>query len=187
MTSPELMAPLHGQRLRCLYDQAQVKDALKRMAGEINATFSGAEPVVVLGVMNGALVTLGQLLTDLKFPLYLDYVHATRYQQGETGGELQWQRRPEEPLAGHQVLIVDDILDWGITLAALVEHCRQAGATDVKTAVLARKQRPQPPVIEADFAALEVPDEYVLGYGMDYRGLWRNLPGIYVLEPGPHE
>src|SRR5690625_5660132 len=91
------MAPLHGGRLRCLYDQAQVKDALKRMAGEINATFSGAEPVVVLGVMNGALVTLGQLLTDLKFPLYLDYVHATRYQQGETGGELQWQRRPEEP------------------------------------------------------------------------------------------
>src|SRR5690625_7557461 len=97
------MAPLHGQRLRCLYDQAQVKDALKRMAGEINATFSGADPVVVFGVMNAALVTLGELLTDLQFPLYLDYVHATRYQQGETGGELQWQRRPGWALGGPPV------------------------------------------------------------------------------------
>ena len=183
----EFMAPLRAQGVRCLYDQAQVQQALKRMAGNINGEFREAESVLVLGVMNGALVTLGKLLTELHFPVYLDYVHATRYQQGETGGDLQWRRRPEEPLAGRQILIVDDILDWGITLAALVDYCWQAGAANVKTAVLARKQRELPPVIEADFVALEVPDEYVLGFGMDYRGLWRNLPGIYVFtkEPEP--
>ena len=187
MKHSEFMAPLRAEGLRCLYDQVQVQDALKRMAGEINAQFSAAEPVVVLGVMNGALVTLGELLTKLQFLVYLDYVHATRYQQGETGGDLEWRRRPEEPLAGRQILIVDDILDWGITLAALVDYCWQAGAADVKTAVLAHKQRTVPAVIEADFVALEVPDEYVLGFGMDYRGLWRNLPGIYALAPEPQQ
>lgn len=187
MKNPEFMAPLQAEGVRCLYDQMQVQNALKRMADKINAEFRTDEPVLVLGVMNGALVTLGALLTQLQFPVCLDYVHASRYQQGETGGELEWRRRPEEPLAGRQILIVDDILDWGITLAALVDYCRQAGAAGVKTAVLARKQRRVPPVIEADFVALEVPDEYVLGFGMDYRGLWRNLPGIYVLAPEARE
>lgn len=185
MKESEFMAPLQAEGLRCLYDQVQVQEALSRMASKINAEYGAAEPVLVLGVMNGALVALGQLITQLQFPVLLDYVHATRYQRGETGAELEWRRRPEEPLAGRQILIVDDILDWGITLAELVDYCWKAGAAGVKTAVLARKQRATPPVIEADFVALEVPDEYVLGFGMDYRGLWRNLPGIYVLTPAP--
>jgi hypoxanthine phosphoribosyltransferase len=183
VTNAEFMTPLLAQGVCCLFGEVEVHEALQRMASKINAEYASAEPVLVLGVMNGALVTLGQLLPKLSFPLHLDYVHATRYNQGEAGGSLDWRRKPEKPLEGCQVLIVDDILDQGITLAAIVDYCRRAGASEVKTAVLARKQLPSAPVVEADFVALQVPDEYVFGFGMDYRGLWRNLPGIYALPP----
>ncbi|MDQ2075584.1 hypoxanthine-guanine phosphoribosyltransferase [Marinimicrobium sp. ABcell2] len=184
MDSAQWMMPLLAKGVRCLFSEAEVHEALQRMAGKINASFSATEPVLVLGVMNGALVTLGQLLPQLQFPLQLDYVHATRYNQGEAGGSLEWRRHPQEALDGRQVLIVDDILDRGITLAAIVDYCQRAGAAEVKTAVLARKTLPSAPVVEADFVALRVPDEYVFGFGMDYRGLWRNLSGIYALPPG---
>lgn len=164
---------------RELFSANQVSRALASMAEKINANVGGFEPVVVLGVMSGAMVTLGQLLPLLRFPMELDYVHATRY-QAESGGALQWLRRPSLSLAGRKVLIVDDILDRGITLAAIVNYCRQAGATAVHTAVLTRKQHFQALELEADFVALEVPDVYVFGFGMDYRGLWRNLGGIYA-------
>lgn len=183
MTEPEFMNQLMAVGAEKLFSQEQVQKALARMAEEINRHLSVDEPVVVLGVMNGALVTLGELLTQLRFPLELDYVQASRYGLGETGGLLEWQRRPQLSLAGRQVLIVDDILDQGITLEAIVAHCRQAKARAIYTAVLTRKQLAFPPAIEADFVALEVPDCYVFGYGMDYQGLWRNAPGIYSAPP----
>lgn len=179
MAEPEFMTELMASGAQQLFSQAQIQKALARMAGEINQRLSEKEPVVVLGVMNGALVTLGELLTQLRFPLELDYVQATRYGLGETGGLLEWQRRPQVPLADRVVLIVDDILDRGITLEAIVAYCRHAEARAVYSAVLTRKQLSFPPAVEADFVALEVPDCYVFGYGMDYRGLWRNAPGIY--------
>lgn len=179
MTEPLFMSELVVAGAQKLFSQAQVQRALARMAGEINQRLPADEPVVVLGIMNGALVTLGELLTQLQFPLELDYVQATRYGLGETGGLLEWQRCPQVSLAGRLVLIVDDILDQGITLEAIVVYCRKAKTRAVYTAVLTRKQLPFAPAIEADFVALEVPDCYVFGYGMDYQGLWRNAPGIY--------
>lgn len=181
VSDPELLAPMLAAGARRLFSEAQVTQALTRLAERLNNEFKGDEPVLVLGVMNGALVPLGQLLPQLQFALQLDYVHASRYGPGESGGELKWQRRPELSLRGRQVLVVDDILDRGITLAAIVAYCQGAGARTISTAVLARKQLPSAPAIEADFVALEVPDCYVFGSGMDYRGLWRNLPGIYAL------
>lgn len=179
MAEPDFISELIAAGAQKLFSQAQVRQALTGMAGEINQRLRVEEPVVVLGVMNGALVTLGELLTQLQFPLELDYVQASRYGLGETGGLLEWQRRPQLPLAGRLVLVVDDILDQGITLEAIVTYCHRAGARAVYTAVLTRKQLAFPPAIEADFVALEVPDCYVFGYGMDYQGLWRNAPGIY--------
>lgn len=179
MAEPEFMTELMAAGAQKLFSQVQVQQALARMAGEINQRLPTAEPVVVLGVMKGALATLGELLTQLQFPLELDYVQVTRYGLGETGGLLEWQRRPQLSLTGRPVLIVDDILDQGITLEAIVAYCRKAKAGAVYTAVLIRKQRATPPAMEADFVALEVPDCYVFGYGMDYQGLWRNAPGIY--------
>ncbi len=127
-------------RAEQLYSQGDVELALGRMAEQISARLSGQNPVV-LCVMNGALIPTGHLLIRLPFPLRQDYIHATRYRGGTSGAELQWIGRPGTPLEGETVLVIDDILDEGVTLAEIVKYCRQAGARSVYSAVLVEKRR----------------------------------------------
>ncbi len=165
-----------------LYTMADLGEALDRLAQELEAVLAGAEPLLVLTVMNGGLVTAGHLLPRLSVSLEVDYVHATRYGHEQQGGaELRWLHRPETALAGRRVLIVDDILDRGLTLQALVDECRNQGAQSVHTLVLVQKRLSVSPAVEADFVGLTVPDRFVFGFGMDLQGLWRNAPGIYAL------
>ncbi|MGM0984030.1 MAG: hypoxanthine-guanine phosphoribosyltransferase [Pseudomonadota bacterium] len=165
----------------CLISQPEVERALDRMADEITRDLGDRLPVFYC-VMNGGLITTGHLLTRLGFPLEVDYLHATRYRGGLRGGELFWRVSPEVPMAGRHVVIVDDILDEGATLAAILDYCRQAGAASISTAVLVDKQhaRKAVPGLRADYCSLEVADRYVFGFGMDYKGYWRNAPGIYA-------
>ncbi|MEC8916676.1 hypoxanthine-guanine phosphoribosyltransferase [Salinicola sp. LHM] len=165
----------------CLIDQAQVERALDRMAADITRELGDKLPVFYC-VMNGGLITTGHLLTRLGFPLEVDYLHATRYRGGMRGGELFWRVSPEVPMAGRHVVIVDDILDEGATLAAILDYCRQAGAASISTAVLVDKRhdRKASPDLKADYCGLEVVDRYVFGFGMDYKGYWRNAPGIFA-------
>lgn len=165
----------------CLISQPEVERALDRMADEITRDLGDCLPVFYC-VMNGGLITTGHLLTRLGFPLEVDYLHATRYRGGLRGGELFWRVSPEVPMAGRHVVIVDDILDEGATLAAILDYCRQAGAASISTAVLVDKQhdRKAVPGLRADYCSLEVADRYVFGFGMDYQGYWRNAPGIYA-------
>ncbi len=166
----------------CLYDQASVELALQRMAEAITKDLADKCPLVI-GVMQGAVVTLGNLITRLPFLLDLDYAHATRYQGAESGGDLIWKRHPQAAIRGRSVLLVDDILDRGITSAAIADFCRTAGAEEVRVAVLAKKHLPDySPPLEADYVALSLPDRFVFGYGMDYQGYWRNAPGIYAVR-----
>ncbi len=165
----------------CLISQPEVERALDRMADEISRDLGDRLPVFYC-VMNGGLITTGHLLTRLGFPLEVDYLHATRYRGGLRGGELFWRVSPEVPMAGRHVVIVDDILDEGATLAAILDYCRQAGAASISTAVLVDKQhdRKAVPGLRADYCSLEVADRYVFGFGMDVKGYWRNAPGIYA-------
>ncbi|MBB3232215.1 MULTISPECIES: hypoxanthine-guanine phosphoribosyltransferase [Halomonas] len=165
----------------CLIDQEQVERALDRMADAITRDLGDKLPVFYC-VMNGGLITTGHLLTRLGFPLEVDYLHATRYRGGTRGGELFWRVSPEIPMAGRHVVIVDDILDEGTTLAAILDYCRQAGAASITTAVLVDKRhdRKAVPDLKADYCSLEVVDRYVFGFGMDYKGYWRNAPGIFA-------
>lgn len=166
----------------CLYSLADLERALDRLAQDIQKLLVGSEPLLVLTVMNGGLVTAGHLLPRLSLPLEVDYVHATRYGHSQQGrDELRWLHRPETALAGRRVLIVDDILDRGLTLQALTEAAWRQGATSVHTVALVQKQLSESPAVEADFVGLTVPDRFVFGFGMDYQGLWRNAPGIYAL------
>lgn len=169
--------PSHSE---CLYDLAQLHAALDAMAGAINEQMAGPDPVLVLTVMNGGLVTAGQLLPRLNFLLEVDYVHASRYGDKTEGGTLQWQHEPNVELKGRRVLYLDDILDRGITLQALVDYAHEKGAASVHTAALIQKRLPEPPAVAADFLGLTVPDRFVYGFGMDYRGYWRNAPGVFV-------
>lgn len=165
-----------------LYTAAEVDTALDRMAADITAALSDRNPIL-LCVMTGGLVPAGQLATRLEFPLQLDYLHATRYRGETLGGELHWMTRPTFDLKDRSVLVVDDILDEGLTLAAIVAFCKEQGAREVYSAVLVDKhhdRRPEP--IRADFVGVDVPDRYVFGYGMDYKGYLRNAAGIFAVR-----
>jgi len=165
----------------CLFTREEVETAVHSMATAIEGRLCDSHPLV-LCVMTGALIPAGQLLTHLDFPLELDYVHATRYGSRTRGGELEWIVHPSIALEGRVVLVVDDILDEGLTLAAILEACRRAGAREALSAVLVEKVHDRKNGLEADFVGLRVPDRYVFGYGMDYKGYLRNAPGIYAVK-----
>ena len=179
MISPERASEVLASAQQ-LYTQQEVEQALDRLAQQISERLAGANPLV-LCILNGALIPMGQLLTRLAFPLRQDYIHATRYRGATRGAELEWRSRPGTPLAGQTVLLVDDILDEGVTLAEIVRYCRGAGAKQVHSAVLVEKRLARSNGFQADFVGLQVPDRYVFGFGMDYQGYLRNTPGIYAI------
>lgn len=158
-----------------------VAAAVNRVAREISERLRDSNPVL-LCVMQGGVPLAGQLMTRLTFPLEFDYVHVGRYGQATSGGALAWRVEPSIPVRGRTVLIVDDILDEGVTLAAIRERLLQLGAEACYTAVLAEKMNGRHKPIQADFVALTVPDRFLFGYGMDVRGAWRNLPAIYAIR-----
>ena len=170
------------EKSSCLFTTQEVEAALDRMAHNIHERLHDKNPVL-LCVMIGGLVPLGNLLPRLDFPLEVDYVHATRYRGGITGGELQWKVRPSLDLKNRTVLIVDDILDGGVTLAAIIEELKSLGASEVYSAVLVDKHHKRVPngLKKADFVGLQVEDHYIFGYGMDYNEYLRNAPGIFVV------
>jgi len=167
----------------CLVDEEQVTRAIDQMAQSITDQLSDKSPILY-SVMNGGMILMGQLLPKLRFPLQAEYVHATRYRQETRGGLLEWKVKPELSLKDRHVLIVDDILDEGATLNAIVDYCRNQGAASVQTAVLVDKQhdRKSVPGLKADYTGLEVEDRFLFGFGMDYKGYWRNAPGIYAVK-----
>lgn len=165
----------------CIFSQADVSLAISTMATALSDAYENECPIV-LSVMTGAVFFTGQLMSYLTFPLELDYVHATRYEKGVEGKEIKWVVRPKVAIKNRSVLILDDILDEGITLNAIVNECHSLGAKEVKTAVLVEKKLNKKKIIAADYVGLNVPDRYVFGCGMDVYGWWRNLPAIYALK-----
>ncbi|QGG80687.1 hypoxanthine-guanine phosphoribosyltransferase [Litorivicinus lipolyticus] len=166
----------------CLATQTEVDACLDRMATNITKGLGDTMPLI-LCVMRGGIVTCGSLLPKLTFPLQVDYVHASRYRDKDRGGELEWSVMPQFELKGRVILLVDDILDEGHTLAAIKAHCLEAGAASVKTAVLVDKihDRRSDRLTKADYTGLYTPDRFLFGAGMDYKGFWRNAPGIYAM------
>jgi hypoxanthine phosphoribosyltransferase len=163
-----------------IHSNEAVQAAICKLSHEISVQLENNCPIVIC-VMGGGIVFAGQLITQLKFPLELDYVHASRYQNKTVGNALVWQSLPKLDLNNRTVLLVDDILDEGITLLAIKEKCLSLGAKTVLSAVLVEKKLPNVKPFKADFVGLEVPNLYVFGFGMDAYGWWRNLPAIYAL------
>lgn len=167
---------------REVYSAAEIDHAVDRMAVRITVAMQDMNPVLI-AVMHGGLVCAGMLMRRLAFPLQQGYVHVGRYGDATRGGELSWRAQDCPPLEGRHVLLADDILDQGQTLAELLRWTREQGAASVRACVLVDKQiaetsaRP-----EVDFVALEAPDEFLVGCGMDFKGYGRNLPGLYALQ-----
>jgi hypoxanthine phosphoribosyltransferase len=164
-----------------LFSQGEVEQALDSLASDIGRSLGDQDPLL-LCVMTGGLVPASELFTRFDFPVQLDYLHATRYQGNVGGNQLKWITAPSQSLNGRTVLVVDDILDEGLTLAAILDYCRAQGARAVYSAVLVEKLHERKTGgLQADFVGLQVEDRYVFGYGMDYHGYLRNVKGIYAV------
>jgi hypoxanthine phosphoribosyltransferase len=164
-----------------IHSEETVQAALAQVAERIRERLSEKHPLV-LCVMTGGVIFCGQLLPKLDFPIDFDYLHATRYGPETQGGKISWRMAPWTSVKGRSVLVVDDILDEGVTLAAVKESLMRLGATEVLLAVFTDKLNGKTKPIAADFVGLTVPDRFVFGYGMDVDGAWRNLPAIYAMK-----
>jgi hypoxanthine phosphoribosyltransferase len=163
---------------RRVLSREEVAAVYDRMAGSISARLAGANPVV-LAVMNGGAFTAIELCRRFDFPYDFGYVHATRYANRLTGGDIEWHVEPRPDLEGRTVLLVDDILDVGVTLAALEQALVGRGVAHLYKAVFAVKTFERPVErTDVDFEGTRIPDVYVFGCGMDYKGYWRGLPEL---------
>jgi len=182
--SPQSISAEQAARVLARADRVitpgQVSDAYDELAANIHCALADSSPMVLVAMVGGMIAASG-LLARMSMQLELGYVHATRYRGGTSGHDVQWRAPPPPGVHARHVLVVDDILDEGYTLAAVLRAVRDAGAASVRSAVLVEKRHGRrAPGLEADFVGLEVPDRYVFGCGMDYKGWHRQLPAIYA-------
>lgn len=167
---------------RELYTAEQVREALDRMAMQITADLARKRPLVV-AIMHGGAFAAVHLCARFDFAHEFDYVHIGRYGAGLSGGELTWIVCPKATYRGRVILLVEDVVDEGLTLAAVQAEMGRVGAAELRTAVLVSKtgdsdrQRPK-----ADYVGLEAGPDYLFGCGMDYKGYWRNLPSLFAVD-----
>ena len=186
------MQDFHYTRARALLANAEeivsadkVQAAVRHVADVLNQRFDkdeAGEFPLVLGVMGGAVVFTGHLLPQLTFPLEFDYIHVTRYGDLDRGGEVVRKVIPRQDVKGRTIIIVDDILDEGETLAHVKQRLLDMGAAEVILAVFADKELSKVKPVYADIVGLTVPNQFVVGFGMDAHGYWRNLPGLWVIR-----
>jgi hypoxanthine phosphoribosyltransferase len=165
-----------------IFDAKAVQAAVKQVATTLNARFGDAAFPLVLGVMGGAVVFTGQLLPQLAFPLEFDYIHVSRYGDDDQGGRVVWKVIPRPNVAGRTIIVLDDILDEGETLAHVKQRLLDMGAAEVILVVFADKAIKRSKPVKADIVGLSIPDKFVVGFGMDVYGYWRNLPGLWAIR-----
>lgn len=165
----------------CLVDEAELNTALDKMAAQITTDLSDKLPLV-LCVMNGGLVPTAALIERLNFPLELDYIHATRYGMDTEGATLNWLSYPQTSLKDRTILVIDDIFDQGHTLQAIQKWLEQQEANSVYTATVINKLHDRKTNMTPDYIGTDVADRFLFGYGMDYKGFFRNLKGIYAIK-----
>ncbi len=187
------MQDFHHNRARTLlenaeelYDKDTVQAAVSRMAGALNDRYGNSarqEFPLVLGVMGGAVVFTGNILPQLTFPLEFDYIHVSRYGDEDQGGKVVWKVVPRPTVSGRTVIVLDDILYDGETLAHVKERLLEMGAKEVIIAVFCDKDIGKVKPVKADLVGITIPNRFVVGFGMDAYGYWRNLPGLWAINP----
>ncbi|MCA9117152.1 MAG: hypoxanthine phosphoribosyltransferase [Planctomycetaceae bacterium] len=169
--------------MRQLITADQIETGVTRLAEQIRRDFSG-QPLTVLGVLTGSIILMADLIRKLDMPLRVGLVQASSYRgQTTTAGDLKLNPDLLPDLRQRHVLLLDDIFDTGQTLTALVELVQRQQAASVRAAVLLWKEGRSQVTAEPDYHAFRIPDEFVVGYGLDYNDEYRHLPYIAVLEP----
>jgi hypoxanthine phosphoribosyltransferase len=168
--------------MQVLITAEQIQVRIDELAREIKSKYSGQEPITIVGVLTGCLVFMADLIRRLDLPLRIALIQASSYRGTATQpGELRIQPEILPDLRGHHVLLLDDILDTGQTLSNLTRRLQGLEPLSVRVAVLLRKQGRQQVTLDPDFCGFEIPDRFVVGYGLDYDNQYRNLPFIGVL------
>ena len=176
--------PMDEDIARVLIAEDVIERRLGVLAQRIEVAFQGEPELQVVAILKGALVFMADLLRQVPLPLEIECINVASYHGGtESSGVVSFLDKRLPEVKGRPVLVVDDILDTGRTLAAVKKELLAAGAAGVKTCVLLTKDRPREIEVEADFSAFEIGDEFVVGYGLDYQGRYRNLPYVGVLKP----
>ncbi len=165
-----------------LINETEIRERLVELGRRIEADYTG-RPLTIVAVLTGSLVALADLIRQIHIPLRVGLVQASSYRGATTSGTTLVLNETFAPdVAGRDVLLLDDILDTGRTLATLVEHLKDRGAASVRTVVLLRKVGRQVVPIEPDYHGFLIPDAFVVGYGLDYNDEYRHLPFVGVLE-----
>lgn len=167
---------------RILYDEATIHRRLDELAARITIDYQDRD-LTVVAILNGSVILMADLLRRIPLPLKLDCLSVASYHGGtRTTGELLFRQVSLPDIAGRHVLILDDILDSGVTLATIREKLDAAGPLSIRICVLLEKKRDRVRVVEPDYVGFEIADEFVVGYGLDYMERYRNLPCIGVLR-----
>ena len=174
---------MHQDIEKILLDEERIVAGIDRVAAEITERFRG-EKYTVVAVLKGSCVFASDLIRRIPIPLELAFVSASSYGDGTESGELSLNFFPtDQEVRGRRLLLVDDILDTGRTMHSLVQAFRARGAGDVCSCVFLDKPARRSVEYEADFRCFQVEDSFVVGYGLDYAGEYRNLPYVGALRP----
>ena len=168
--------------MQTMISEDEVREGVKRLAREITETY-GDTPLTIVGVLTGSVVLLADIIRELNMPLRVGVVQASSYRGGTERRSLIINSDLMLDIANQNTLIVDDIFDTGHTLVELIAKMEKLGPTSIRTAVLLRKLGQQQVDAEPDFVAFDIPNEFVVGYGLDYRDEYRNLPYVASLDP----
>lgn len=168
--------------MQTMISEVEVREGVKRLAREITETY-GETPLTIVGVLTGSVVLLADIIRELNVPLRVGVVQASSYRDGTERRSLIINSDLMLDIANQNTLIVDDIFDTGHTLVELIAKMEKLGPTSIRTAVLLRKLGQQQVDTEPDFVAFDIPNKFVVGYGLDYRDEYRNLPYVASLDP----
>lgn len=167
---------------RCLISKEQIADKVSIIGKQISIDYKG-KSLVVVGILKGAILFLSDLIREIEIPLYLDFMAVSSYGSStESSGIVRILKDLDKSIENKEVLIVEDIIDSGLTLKYLVENLEARKPNSVKVCTLLDKPARRKTQVSIDYNGFVIPDEFAVGYGLDYNDKYRNLPGIYVLK-----
>ncbi len=171
------------ERLRLLLTPEEIRSAVDRLAQEINKDYQDKNPLL-LGVLKGSFIFMADLIRNLDFPLEVEFVILSSYDRGrkESLGKVKVVHGLRIPIKNRHVLVIEDIVDAGVTLSFFLGYLKRQKPASLKVCVLFDKAPCRKVPVPIDYLGLIVPDAFVVGYGLDYDERFRNLPGLYILE-----
>ena len=171
---------------RVLITEQELQATVERLAGEIDRHYANSKkPLMMVGILKGSVVFMTDLMRRIKHPLMIDFMQASSYGSSTVScGNVNLRLDLKcQDLQNYDLLVVEDILDSGNTLSCIMKYLKAKGADDVRLCTLLDKPDRRKVDVTVDFRGIEIPDEFVIGYGLDYNELYRNLPYIGVLDP----